>query len=518
MEKKVRRIAINLLMKQKIIKTFFLILIGLVVTNDVCAQPQWDWLITDGTIVDGTGREAYNADILVREDSIGFIGEVDPDTLSVQHHVDASGKVVSPGFIDVHAHGNPLETPEFRNSLAMGVTTIVLGQDGSSASVGALDRWFGRVKEADPAVNIATLSGHGSIRNRVGVGRQEPSKRELRRMQQLLESDLEAGALGMSLGLEYVPGMYAGEAELQQLAKTVGEHNGIIMSHMRSEDNAEIKASLEELAALGTEAKVHASHLKVVYGEGEKRAEEVLRYINSFRKKGISITADVYPYTASYTGIAIVFPDWAKTYSGWKSALNERPDVLRRYLSDKLKQRNGPSAILFGSGKYTGLTLEEAARKEEMAPVELLLKIGPQSASAAHFVMDRELQDRIVTAEHVMISSDGSPGMRHPRGYGSFARIISYYVNEKEALGLEKAIYKMSGLPAQTLGLEKRGTIEKGNKADLLIVDPSEIRDNATFANPHKLADGFNWIMVNGVALRKNGVFNNKRYGRILKK
>jgi N-acyl-D-aspartate/D-glutamate deacylase len=272
------------------------------------------------------------------------------------------------------------------------------------------------------------------------------------------------------------------------------------------------------LAAQGKFAKVHASHLKVVYGEGAERAEEILYYIEELRSEGIEMTADTYPYSASFTGIGIVFPDWAKTESEWQNAVRERPDVLRRFLSDKVEQRNGPDAILFGSGDYAGQTLREAADQEGESPIDLLMEMGPEAASAAHFVMNQELQDHLVTGEKVMVSSDGSPTMRHPRGYGSFAKIIRYYVNEEEFLSLEEAIYKMSGLPAETLGLEDRGTLEEGKRADLLIFNPKEIKDRATFENPHELAEGFDWIMVNGQTARQNGEFKSGRSGAILKK
>lgn len=467
--------------------------------------------------MDGTGSEAFDADILIRDDSIGFIGAVDPDTISAARSVDASGKVVTPGFIDAHAHGNPLETPEFRNFLGMGVTTVVLGQDGSSPAVGELHSWFAKIEEKQPAINVATLSGHASIRRKVDVGKQNPTQQELQRMERQLQTDLEAGAFGMSTGLEYVPGMYAGEGELERLAKTVGEQDAVIMSHMRSEDDSEIEASLDELAAQGKFARVHASHLKVVYGEGADRAEEILNHIEGFRKQGIEMTADTYPYSASYTGIGIVFPDWAKTKAEWQRAVRERPDVLRRFLRDKVRQRNGPDAILLGSGEHAGQTLREAADQAEVTPVDLLMEMGPEGASAAHFVMNQELQDRIVQGKKVMISSDGSPTMRHPRGYGSFAKVIRYYVNEEELLTLEKAIYKMSGLPAQTLGLSDRGTIRKGRKADLLIFDPLEIVDRATFEDPQELAEGFNWIMVNGELVRENSAFREERAGKVLR-
>lgn len=498
--------------------TFLLILFSILTANSVYAQQQWDWHISGGTVVDGTGSESFEADILIKSDSIEFVGSVDPDTIRAANHVDAVGKVITPGFVDVHAHGDPIETPEFHNFLGMGVTTIVLGQDGPSPAVGELDSWFAKVEEKQPAINIATLSGHGSIRREVDVGKQNPTQQELQRMARLLQSDFETGAFGMSTGLEYVPGMYAGEKELERLAKTVGDNDGVIMSHMRSEDDSEMEASLDELAAQGEFARVHASHLKVVYGEGADRAEEILNYIDRFRSKGIEITADTYPYAASYTGIGIVFPDWAKTESEWQSAIRERPDVLRRFLSNKVEQRNGPDAILFGSGNYAGQTLQEAADQEGKSPIDLLMEMGPGAASAAHFVMNQELQDRIVQGEYVMISSDGSPTMHHPRGYGSFAKIIRYYVNEEELLSLEEAVYKMSGLPAKTLGLTDRGTIQQGKKADLLIFDPRDIEDRATFENPHELAEGFDWIMVNGELVREKSEFKQLKAGKVLKR
>lgn len=490
---------------------------GIFGMNSAFAQPQWDWCITGGTVIDGSGEESYQADLLIRGDSIGYIGQVDADTIQVQHVVDASGKVVAPGFIDPHAHGDPLDRPEFHNFLGMGVTTIVLGQDGSSPAVGNLDRWMRKVEETHPAVNIALLSGHGSIRSKINVGKRAPTQQELKRMQKLLQSDLQAGAFGMSTGLEYVPGMYAGKNELQALAKVVGDKRGIIMSHMRSEDNSEIESSLDELAAQGKFAPVHASHLKVVYGKGADRASEILNYISEFRNQGVDMTADIYPYSASFTGISIVFPDWAKTESEWQNALRERPDVLRQFLKNKVKQRNGPDAILFGSGKFSGLTLKEAAEQENASAVDLLMEMGPEGASAAHFVMDQQLQDRLMLGKEVMVSSDGSPTMHHPRGYGSFAKMIRYYVYEKELLSLEKAIYKMSGLPAQTLGLENRGLLKEGMKADLLIFKPEEIQDRATFEHPHTLAEGFDWIMVNGSLVREEGTFTEKRMGQLLK-
>ncbi|WP_421774414.1 N-acyl-D-amino-acid deacylase family protein [Gracilimonas sp.] len=496
--------------------------IGLMVFSssglEIRAQNQSDLLILNGTIVDGTGEEAYQADLFIRGDSINTIGQINSDTLDGIQIIDASGKVVAPGFIDMHAHGNPIQTPEFENFVAMGVTTILLGQDGSSPTSGSLDTWFEEVQDAQPAVNVAALTGHGTLRRSVGLNEdKEVFDREIERMQNRLRADLEAGAFGMSLGLEYVPGLYAKRGELASLAEVVGEFDGIIMSHMRSEDDSRIIESMEELAALGKYTRVHASHFKVVYGKGEERAEEVLNLINTYREQGIQFTADTYPYAASYTGIGIVFPTWAKTEKEWKAIMKENPAVLREFLISKVEQRNGPDAILFGSGVYAGKTLAEAAREEGMSPVDLLLQMGPNAGSAAHFVMNEELQDRIAIAEGVMISSDGSPGMRHPRGYGSFAKVIGKYVVEQQSLSIEKAVHKMSGLSAQTLGITDRGILEVGRKADIIIFDPEQVKDNATFSSPHKPATGFEWVIVNGHVAKSGSEVSKERAGVVLR-
>jgi N-acyl-D-amino-acid deacylase len=483
--------------KKTFICIIFFFLLG--AEKSTLKAQSWDLLIHGGILVDGTGSAPYKADILIKSDSIAKIGEINKDSVLTSKKIDASGKIVSPGSIDMHAHGNPLQTPEFLNFLAMGVTTIVLGQDGSSVTFGSYEDWFSKVSEINPGVNIATLAGHGSLRNSVNLSDDvEVYDKDIKRMEKALSKTLEAGAYGMSLGLEYVPGLFAEEDELKRLAEVVGEYDGIIISHMRSEDNSKIQASLEELAVLGKYARVQASHLKVVYGKGEKRAEEILNILETYRSKGIPFSADTYPYAASYTGIGIVFPEWVKTEKDWKQAIVEKPKVLRTFLKSKVDQRNGPEAILFGNGVYAGMTLKQASELEKKDPIDLLLEMGPRGASAAHFVMNEVLQDRIAVDEHVMISSDGSPTMRHPRGYGSFAKVIRKYVVEEERLSIQSAVEKMSALPAKTLGLTDRGQLKEGFKADIIIFDPSNVHDLANFEDPHQLAEGFDWVVVNG--------------------
>jgi N-acyl-D-amino-acid deacylase len=303
-----------------------------------------------------------------------------------------------------------------------------------------------------------------------------------------------------------------------RMAEITGAHGGMVMSHVRSEDDAEIIESINELAALGIHAPVHISHLKVVYGKGESRAEEVLTHIDSLRQSGVKISADTYPYAASYTGIGIVFPEWAKTEAQWQQALTERPEVLRRALTEKVTRRNGPGAILFGSGAYAGKTLGEVAESKGITPIDLLMEMGPGGASAAHFVMDEALQDRIAVDPNVMICSDGSPSMWHPRGYGSFAKVIRRYVTEQQSLSLEEAVRKMSGLPAKTLSIKDRGIIAAGNKADLILFQPDKVGDLATFEEPQKLAVGMEWVWVNGKPAIREGRFSPEGFGVVLRK
>lgn len=485
----------------------------------VIAQTNWDILIKGGTVIDGTGSDAFKADILIKSDSIAFIGKVNEDSVQASQTIDATGKVITPGFIDIHAHGSPSQTPEFNNFIAMGVTTIVLGQDGSSVTSDSYSEWFKEVEEIRPAVNIAALAGHGSLRIKAGLERDvEVHERDIKEMETQLKQHLADGAFGLSLGLEYVPGLYAEKEELNRLAEVVGNADGLILSHMRSEDDSRIEASITELADLGEHSKVHISHLKVVYGEGEARADEIIKLLQDYNENGVEISADTYPYAASFTGIGIVFPDWAKTESEWQQIMSENPVLLREFLVSKLAQRNGPEAILFGNGTYSGKTLAEAAESEGISPIDLLLRMGPRGASAAHFVMNEELQDKIAISKNIMISSDGSPTMSHPRGYGSFPKIIARYVIEQERLSIEQAIYKMSGLPAKTLGISDRGSIATGNKADILIFDPYKVKDRATFENPHELAEGFHWVIVNGKIAKENNVFSEERNGSVLKK
>lgn len=489
-----------------------------------CQNPQnemqYDLLIRKALVVDGTGGTPYVANLLINGDSIARIDTDTTNRYAARRVVDARGMVLTPGFIDTHAHGNPLQTPEFRNFLAMGVTTITLGQDGFSPEQPDMKAWLDSVDQKQPAVNVAMFVGHNTLRMLSGTKYDTvPAEANMVAMEKLLANALDAGCFGMSTGLEYNPGYYTRPAELNRLAKVVGAKNGMIMSHMRNEDDQFVEASIRELLEQGKYCPVHVSHIKVVYGKGKARAREVLQLLDSARASGTKVTADFYPYTASYTTIGILFPDWAKQPNEYQQVLKNRGSELATYLRNRVNLRNGPEATLIGSGPYKGKTLAQIAR-ELNKPFEIVLRddIGPYGADGAYFIMNEALQDELLKAPYVMVCTDGSPTMSHPRSYGAFARIIETYVQQKQLLTLQEAVHKMTGLPAQTLGISKRGFIKPSYKADILLFDPAAVKEHATFEKPAQLANGFNFILVNGQVAKEGDNFNEARAGVVLRK
>jgi N-acyl-D-amino-acid deacylase len=484
--------------------------------------PKYDLLIRNGTVIDGAGAPGRKADVLIDGDRIARVGSVDAAKVWARRAIDATGMVVTPGFIDVHAHGDPLKTPEFENFLSMGVTTICLGQDGESPQ--DLAAWMREVEEARPGVNVATFVGHGTVRNLAGVELQRnPSRQQLQAMQRLVREAMQQGCLGLTTGLEYQPGSFANLEELIAVAQPVAQAGGLVMSHMRSEDDDAIEGALAELLAQGWGAgcPVHVSHIKVVYGHGAKRAEQILKQMQTARVGGLRVTADIYPYNASYTGIGIVFPDWAKPPHDYAQVVKTRRAELAEYLRDRVTRRNGPEATLFGTEPWTGKTLAQVAAQLDKPFEDVLIDdIGLGGAHAAYFVMDAELQERLLVDPHVMICSDGSSTSRHPRGHGAFARVIRKFVAERKLLSLEAAVHKMTGLAAATVGLDqvKHGLLVEGYAADLLVFDPQQVRDNATYEEPHRLATGFAWVVVNGQIARDNGRATGSRAGRLLRR
>jgi N-acyl-D-aspartate/D-glutamate deacylase len=489
-------------------------------TPFLAAYPEIDLLITNAQVLDGLGNKAVAADVVVVNDKIVFIGktEFNDNELNqrVKHIIDAKQRIVAPGFIDLHAHGSPLETPTFENFLAMGVTTITLGQDGDSPEVIDLKGWLNKIEEKGTSVNIAMFVGHGTLRNLSGISRNvQPNSEELQGMFKLLDDTLKY-TFGMSTGLEYNPGLNALPEEMAGLAKVVGNNNRLLMSHVRNEDDDQIETSLKELFAQGKYCKVHVSHIKSVYGKGSKRANEILQLLKEAKKSGIDVSADIYPYNASYAGVSLLFPVWAKTTEQFEQALVTRREELETFLRNKITRRNGPEATLLGTPPYTGKTLAQLSREMEMPFEQVLIKIGPKGAAGAYFIMDDELQSELLVDPMVSISSDGRMEGFHPRGHGAFAKVIDEFVNQRGVLSLQEAIRKMTSQSAKLLGLLDRGILQVGKKADIIIFKPENVKAMATYPEPHKYAKGFDVVIVNGQIARQADTVAVNYSGKVL--
>ena len=415
----------------------------------------------------------------------------------------ADNLIIAPGFIDAHAHGNPLRDnhDKLRSFLRQGVTTVILGQDGSSPQ--RLDQtftqWMEAVDTSGSAPNVAALIGHGDIRRRSGGGEKDKiTPAEQTKMESLLSAAMDAGAYGLSTGLEYVPGRYADAAELSGLAKTVGAHGGLISSHIRSEDDDAVAASVAELIDLAPYAPVNVTHIKVVYGKTAAQGEAVLQQIRDARAQGMAVSADVYPYLASFGSMTFLYPPWAKRESEFNDAVANRREELEAFLRAKIKRRNGPSAILVSSGKYTGKTLAEISEITGTDPEDLIIEFEHGGPATAHFIMTKATQDVFITAPDVSISSDGSPTMRHPRSFGSFPKVLEDYVVRDKTLPLELAIHKMTGLTAQTFGIQSRGVLKPGYAADILLIDLENVKANTGWSDVNAVPSGIVTTIVNG--------------------
>jgi N-acyl-D-aspartate/D-glutamate deacylase len=482
-------------------------------------------VLRDVLLVDGSGQPGWHTDVLVRGDRIERIGRIADADAKGLRIVEGGGRVLAPGFIDLHTHGDPLGEA-YTQYLAMGVTTIVLGQDGDSPALPGADHaadslssWMDAMASATPDINVATLSGHGTLRRRAGIddGTRKPSGGQLARMQAILEHDLHAGAFGLSTGLEYVPGRYAEMRELAGLGPVIARFDGVAMSHMRSEDADDVRDSIRELVTASGPARAHVSHLKMVYGKGEAAAEALLAFMQSLRTSTQPLTADAYPYDASYTGVAILFPEWALPPTDYASVLKSRRDELRAYLQQRMEKRNGPGALLFGTGPHAGKTLQQVAAGQGRPFADVLLEIGPGGGQAAHFVMDRALQDRLLLDPHVALCTDGSPGGSHPRSAGTYARWIEEFVVRQPRVTLEEAVRKATSYPASILRLPDRGTIRVGAKADLVLFDPTRVHAKADYVHPTTEAEGFDLVVVNGQPAFERGE-PVQRAGRLLRR
>jgi len=469
-------------------------------------------LINNAEIHDGSGDEPFRAAVRIDGDLIIEIGEI--EALDGELIIDASDLALAPGFIDTHSHHDS-GLQEYRHMpgvLSQGITTIVRGADGSSDFDGRhlpQDEFTAAFKQSPAAVNIASFSAHNSIRYEVmGDDNRRPATAdEITMMAALVEADMKNGAIGLSTGLEYEPGIFSETDEVIELAKVAASFGGRYMSHVRDEDDLQMDA-FDEVIRIGREARlpVHISHIKLAYKELWGTTDAVIEKLNAARNEGVQVSADIYPYQRWASNLAVLFP--ARDYSDRSVA-----DFTFAHTAapeDILLSHYGPNP------EFNGLNVAEIASILEKDVATTLMELalaaddyrkvsGHGGAGIIAKGMDEGDVAALMLWEHTNFCTDGGHGGGHPRGYGSFPRVLGRFVRELGVLDLPNAIYKMTALPAATMGFGDRGRIQAGYYADLVLFDPDTIEDRSTMLDPTAVSVGIKKVWVNGVLAFQNG-------------
>ncbi|MBI5288760.1 MAG: D-aminoacylase [Chloroflexi bacterium] len=487
---------------------------------------EYDLIIRNGRIVDGTGTAARDGSVAIRGDRIEAVGEV---TGTATREIDARGMVIAPGFIDVHAHDDAavVRDPRVDFKIMQGVTTDVVGNCGAgvapandqfraayqanfSGILGEIDlpwsttaEYFKAVDEAHPACNVAAYIPHGVVRlNVMGMVRRDPTNAELDEMRRLVEDAMTAGAIGMSTGLIYPPGAFTKTEELVELAKVAAKHGGIYTSHIRNEGD-HVMDAVGEAIEIGERAGcgVQISHHKSAGPGAIGLTKETLPFIAAARARGVEVTIDVYPYVASSSSLAAM----------WRIGRGAAFEHVRAIVA----------SVKYNKEKYEGKYIHDIAAELDLPigeAVEKVLADEENTPSVIMFVMDEADVRRVVEDEHCMVGSDGLPteGKPHPRLYGTMPRVIQRYVREEGVLTLEEAVRKMTSLPAKKHRLGDRGMLEAGRYADVVVFDAETIADVATYAEPRQYPPGIAWVVVNGQVAVEGGAQTDARAGRMV--
>jgi N-acyl-D-amino-acid deacylase len=507
------------------------------VLSTFCFSQNADIVIKNGRILDGTGNSWFYGDVAIKNGRIYKIGNL--DSLQAIRIIDAKGKIVSPGFIDVHTHieGEELRTPTAENFILDGVTTVVTGNCGASNV--DMRAYLAQIDSIRLSINVASLIGHNDVRKEImGRANRIATPEEIERMQQLVEKAMRDGAVGFSTGLIYIPGTYSNTEEVVALARSASKYKGIYASHMRDEGDSVVYA-INEALHIGKEAKmpVQISHFKLSGQQNWGRSKETIPMIINARKQGIDVTIDQYPYTASSTGLSTMLPDEILA-DGQDSiaARLKRPEV-RKYVSDymlkklkkrKLKHFSYPVIASYrADSTLNGKSIEQAnlimgrkhkAKAETETVMDMIIAGG--AGMVFHGIGDEDVK-RIMQYPFNMFASDASirtfgRGVPHPRGYGTNARVLAKYVRDEKVISLEEAVRRMTSLPAQRFALRDRGLIREGYAADILIFDENEVQDISTFEKPHAYSKGFEFVIVNGEVVVENGKHIGTRSGKAL--
>ena len=501
------------------------------------AAPAYDLVIANGRVVDGTGNPWFRADVAIKGGRVARVGRVAPG--EARTVIDARGQIVAPGFIDVHAHVEGIyRQPDAENFVRMGVTTLVSGNCGSSAP--DVGEFLGRVGETPLAVNLATLVGHGTVRNQVlKLENRAPTAEEQRRMEELVERAMADGAVGLSTGLIYVPGTYAQTEEVVGLAKAAARGGGVYATHMRSEGE-HVREAIRESIEIGEKAglPVEISHFKISSKRLWGRSPETIQLVRAARARGLQVTVDQYAYAASSTSLDSQLPSWA--LEGGREEGKKRladPETRKRIVAgmkEALKSRGVKDysfAVVashqanpaFNGKSIAAITKEVRNKKDVGSQIDQVLEMyAAGGAQMIYHSMDERDVQLIMREPFTMIASDAGvrragEGVPHPRGTGNNARVLGRYVRELGIVSLEDAVRKMTSLPAQTFRLAGRGLLREGMAADVVVFDPATVGDLATFEQPHQYPVGITHVLVNGVAVFSEGRATGARPGAALR-
>jgi len=546
-----------------------ILLFSLFHNSTSAAKPTYDLLIKNGLVIDGSGRPGYLADVAITGDRIAAIGKL--KNAAATREIDAAGMVVAPGFIDMLGQSETYLLIDSRamSKVMMGVTTEVTGEGESIAPINerlikeqedfnrrykltidwrTLDEYFSRLEKQGSGVNLATFVGATQVREYVvGFDNRPPTPAELEKMKQLVAAAMKDGALGLSTSLQYVPARFASTDEIVELAKVARQYGGIYATHQRSEANA-LDESLAEVFQIASRAQIPVEiwHLKTAYKKNWGRMPEVLAKIKRARASGLDITADIYPYIAGSTSLSACLPPWALEGGTEKMLGRLRDPGIRERLkkeitTDSKEWENiylgsgGASGVLIGSvvnrdleamqGKRVSQIAEEQGKDPLDALFDLILADHGQTG-AIYFMMSEDDMRAAMRAPFVSFCTDSGArandgplagSKSHPRGWGSYPRILGRYVRDEHLLTLPQAIHKMTGLPAARVGLHQRGLLRSGFYADLTIFDPKTVIDRATFEMPNQHPDGIEYVIVNGQLSVDNGQRTPSLPGRVLR-
>ena len=500
---------------------------------------QADILIKNGKIIDGTGNSWTLGDIAVKDNKIVARGHLNSWTATKT--IDATGLIVSPGFIDVHTHIEDLEKkdPEANNFLFDGVTTVITGNCGVSKT--DIKKYFNYIDNLKMSINVGSLVGHNDVRKAVmGTANRVPTEDEMQKMEAIVEKAMQEGAVGFSTGLIYIPGTYSKTEEVVRLAKAAAKYNGVYTSHIRSEGDSVVIAVNEALdIARKARIPVEISHYKLVGEQNWGRSKETIPLIIKAREEGIDATIDQYPYTASSTNLGTMLPSWVLADS--QDSIVARlanPNIRKRITNIMLKglKKRGLDHFSYAvvanykaDKSYNGKSIEEvntmlgkAHTAEEEANTVMDMVSNGGSSMIFHGMCEEDVK-AIMQYPFNMFASDGGirvmgEGVPHPRSYGTNARVLGKYVREQKVISLEEAIRRMTSLPAQKFQLKNIGLLSEGFNADITIFDENTINDLSTFDNPHQYSVGVKYVIVNGMLTLNDGKHTGARNGKTIRR